>query len=454
MIDIRALVDVDNATQSKRIFWDEDIFQLELERVFARCWLFLTHESLLREPGDFFTTRMGLDEVIVLRQRDGSIKAFLNHCTHRGMKLCMAESGNVKGFSCNYHGWGFGIDGELKGVPAEDEAYGPSFDRSKHGLRKVPRVESYRGFVFGCLDADAPSLEEYLGGIGPLMDAWADVPGGVELLGPPSRSIVAGNWKVPTENFIGDAYHVPWSHASANAALGAAVDVKFMCGPDVGFQVTSRNGHGLGILYGAATITAGIMFPAIRDWHVKRGAELKEKHGEQRAALYDGHWNAAIFPNFCYLFGTNTFKLWNPIGPNRMEILTWTMVEKDMPEELKQSVRIAADRLFGMAGTLESDDLDNFDYCNRPNQGFVTRQGVVSCRMGQGNEWEDPALPDLVVGEYISELGYRGFYRFYADCMATGGWEELQATTAGWKERLLSKSVRAGNPKIEEWEIG
>lgn len=439
MVNIRELVDVENATQSKRIFWDQDIYELELERIFARCWLFLTHESLIPNAGDFVTTRMGEDDVIVLRQRDGSVKAFLNHCTHRGMKLCMAEAGNARGFSCNYHGWGFGIDGQLKGVPAEQEAYGKNFDRSRLALRPVPKVDSYRGFIFGCMDPDAPTLVDYLGGIGPLMDAWADLPGGVELVGPPSRSIVSGNWKVPTENFIGDAYHVPWSHASANEALGAGVDVKVMCNPELGFQVTSRNGHGLGILYGAGPITAGIMFPSIREWNQRRTAELTEKFGEWRATLYNGHWNAAIFPNCCYLFGTNSFKIWNPIGPNQIEILTWTIVEKEMPDSLKDNVRTAANRLFGTAGTLESDDIDNFDYCNRPNQGYVTRRGVVTCQMGMGNEREDPRLPDLVTGDYISELGYRGFYRFYADCMATGNWDELNAATARWKDDLLGK---------------
>jgi 3-phenylpropionate/trans-cinnamate dioxygenase alpha subunit len=440
MVDIRQLIDVENATQSKRIFWEQEIYQLELERIFARCWIFLTHECLIPNVGDFVTAKMGQDEVIVLRQRDGSIKAFLNHCTHRGMKLCMAEAGNARGFSCNYHGWGFGIDGELRGVPGEEEAYGKNFDKSRLGLRPVAKVESFRGFIFGCLDPKAPTLAEYLGEIGPLMDAWADVPGGIELLGPPSRSIVNGNWKVPTENFVGDAYHVPWSHASINKVLmPMPLDVKMIAGPDVGFQVTSRNGHGLGVMYGAGVITVGLMYPELREWNARRKEELTEKVGAWRAQLYEGHWDGAIFPNCSYLFGTNTFKVWNPIGPNQLEILTWAIVEKDMPENVKNAARSAANRTFGSAGTLESDDIDNFDYCNRPNEGYVTRQGVVTCQMGMGEEREDPNFPGLVVGNFVSELAYRGFYRFYADCMSAKDWEELNASTADWKKSHLGK---------------
>lgn len=437
MVNITELVDVENATQSKRIFWEQDIYQQELERIFARCWLFLTHESLIPNAGDFVTTKMGEDGVIVLRQRDGSIKAFLNYCRHRGMKLCMAESGNARGFSCNYHGWTFGIDGELKGVPAEQEVYGKDFDKSGLGLRLVPKLESYRGFIFGCLDPEAPTLADYLGDMGPLMDAWADVPGGIELLGPPSRSIIQANWKVPTENLVGDSYHVARSHASANKALGVELDVKMIAVPQVGFQATSRNGHGLGVMYGAGGITAGALFPEIQEWRLRRQEELREKYGERRAMLYSAHWNASIFPNCSYLFGTGAFKVWNPIGPNQVEILTWTIAEKDMPEDLKHKVKTAAHWAFGTAGTIESDDLDNFDYCNRPNQGHVTRQDVVTSQMGMGNEREDADFPGLVVGDFVSELGSRGFYRFYADCMDANDWDEINTRTADWKQKTL-----------------
>ncbi|HMP55273.1 MAG TPA: Rieske 2Fe-2S domain-containing protein, partial [Novosphingobium sp.] len=249
MIDIRNLVDVENATQSRLIFGDPEIYQLELERIFARCWLFLTHESLVPAAGDFVVTKMGEDEVIVWRQRDGGIKVFLNVCTHRGMRLCQAESGNAKGLSCNYHGWAFAVDGALSAVPAEEAIYGAGLDKCKLGLRAVPRVEIRNGFIFGCMDAGAPSLAEYLGDAAWYFDIWSDVPGGVELLGPPARSIMTCNWKSPTENFIGDSYHVGWTHAPVLAAMsgGAPPPQAAFVGDETSFQMTSRYGHGLGI---------------------------------------------------------------------------------------------------------------------------------------------------------------------------------------------------------------
>ncbi|MFX8500681.1 Rieske 2Fe-2S domain-containing protein, partial [Acinetobacter baumannii] len=77
--------------------------QLEIERIFARAWLFLGHESLLPKPGDFITTYMAEDKVILSHQSDGSFRAFINSCTHRGNQICHADSGNAKAFVCNYH---------------------------------------------------------------------------------------------------------------------------------------------------------------------------------------------------------------------------------------------------------------------------------------------------------------------------------------------------------------
>src|SRR5438128_1344740 len=110
-MDLTRLVDTQDASQQKTIFADEEIYRLEMERVFGRCWLFLAHESQIPNPGDFFSTYMGEDAVIVVRGQDGKVRAFLNTCSHRGNKVTFAESGNTKTFTCNYHGWCYATDG-------------------------------------------------------------------------------------------------------------------------------------------------------------------------------------------------------------------------------------------------------------------------------------------------------------------------------------------------------
>src|ERR671925_1017649 len=122
-MDVNHLVDVESGLISRRIFIERALYEQELEQIFARCWLFLCHESQIPQPGDFFTTYMGEDPVLVVRDSAGQVGAFLNVCRHRGNRLCRADTGNAATFTCAYHGWTYGNDGQLVGVPYFKEAY-------------------------------------------------------------------------------------------------------------------------------------------------------------------------------------------------------------------------------------------------------------------------------------------------------------------------------------------
>ena len=440
MVNPNELVDVANGVQSKRLFWDQDIYEQELEHVFGRGWLFLTHESQIPNYGDFVTAYMGEDAVIVVRQRDGSTKAFLNSCTHRGNRLCHADSGNAKAFTCNYHGWSFAADGTLAAVPLEHEVYRDEIDRSQWGLRPVAQVESFHGFVFGCFDPQAPDLKEYLGDMAWYMETFMATGGGASLVGPPMKSILRCNWKTQTENFIGDAYHVGWTHGAALQVIGGPLAglsgnaaIPF---DDVGLQITTRHGHGFGAIWDSG--------PAIHrdsDAYQRYQAEqmplVKSQLGDARARLFSAHWNSGIFPNCSFLYGTNTWKVWNPRGPNEVEVWTWTLVQNAMSDDLKREIVRRAVETFGTAGTLESDDGDNMEASTWMNRGFQTRKGVMNSAMGLGYEGPHPDLPGVIGQGFIGETSQRGFYRFWAEMMQARSWKEMHAADGRWMESLL-----------------
>ena len=97
-METKGLIDSDNGLISRRIFIEPEIYQQELEQIFARCWLSLCHETQIPNPGDFFTTYMGQDPVLVVRDSHGKVNAYLNICRHRGNRLCRADTGNASAF--------------------------------------------------------------------------------------------------------------------------------------------------------------------------------------------------------------------------------------------------------------------------------------------------------------------------------------------------------------------
>ena len=241
--NVSHLIDSERGLMDHSVFIDPVIYQQELEQIFARCWLFLCHESSIPNTGDFFSTYMGEDPVLVTRDANGKIGAFLNVCRHRGNRVCRADAGNASAFVCAYHGWTYGSDGKLIAVPSLKEAYYDELDTSKWGLAPVAQVDSYKGLVFGTFDPTAPSLSDYLGEAKWYLDNFFDRrEGGVEVFGGMHKWVVPCNWKFPAENFAGDNYHVAWSHLSAirtNFSSGASVKNASARGPNVGLETAT-----------------------------------------------------------------------------------------------------------------------------------------------------------------------------------------------------------------------
>src|SRR4249920_67820 len=211
------LYDWDELVQEDRvhrlIYTDPAIFQAEMTNIFGAVWVYLGHESQIPSNDDFITVRLGLRPLILLRDADGKIRALFNRCTHRGTTLCRKDKGSARTFTCPYHGWSYLNSGKLRAVPWPD-GYACDFKDSKYNVAQVPRVESYRGFIFATLNADAPPLLDYLGPITQPIDEWLDRnPGGKVTVCEANRFKYKGNWKLAYDN-SGDGYHVIYSHQS------------------------------------------------------------------------------------------------------------------------------------------------------------------------------------------------------------------------------------------------
>jgi naphthalene 1,2-dioxygenase subunit alpha len=442
------IVSESGLTQKHMMHGDKEIFQRELETVFARNWLFLTHDSLIPSPGDYVTAKMGVDEVIVSRQNDGSVRAFLNVCRHRGKTLVHSEAGNAKGFVCSYHGWGFGYNGELQGVPFEKELYGDVLDKKCFGLREVARVESFHGFIYGCFDADAPPLKDYLGDAAWYLEPMFAHSGGLELVGPPGKVVIKANWKAPAENFVGDAYHVGWTHASSlrtGKSVFTSLAGNAMLPPEgAGLQMTSKYGSGMGVLWdGYSGVHGEELVPELMAFGGAKQERLKKDIGEIRARIYRSHLNCTIFPNNSILTCSGVFKVWNPIDENTTEVWTYAIVEKDMPEDLKQRFVDSVHRTFGTAGYFESDDNDNMETESQNASKYQTGKYDIVSNLGYGGDvYGDEKYPGVVGKSAIGETSYRGFYRAYGAHLRSSNWAEFEKISKDWHAELTKTTDR------------
>jgi phenylpropionate dioxygenase-like ring-hydroxylating dioxygenase large terminal subunit len=343
------------------VYTDPAIFATEMQKVFGGSWVFLLHEAEIPEPNDFKVVTVGRRPTIVTRTSGAKIAAILNRCTHRGSPVCTAESGKAKTFICPYHNWTFNNAGDLISVPFPD-GYGTAFDLKSRHLGRFPRVESYRGFVFGCLNADVEPLVQWLGAAREIIDWAVDKdtigPNGVRVV-KGAQMVFRGNWKHQNDNNA-DGYHTPFLHKSMNTMnrerhgggkwLSHVSDNTPMICQYLG------NGHKLGdhrVAVRSAWDQARPM-PG-RETH---GEAIAEKAGKDCASKYldltgRSGINLVIYPNLL-LLGHGCFAVYEPVDVALTNVRYYTTLLNDAPEELN-TLRVRFEEDFNNVGA--RDDL-------------------------------------------------------------------------------------------------
>lgn len=397
------------------IFSDPAVFDLEVERVFGKSWLYVGHASEIPDPGDYVTRQMGVDPVVVARDENRQIRVLLNVCRHRGMRVCRADLGNSSHFRCPYHGFTYKNTGDLTGVPFQHEAYDTPVDKGQFGLLPA-RVEVYAGLIFATWNSNAEPLDQYLGEMKWYLDLVAGR-GEMEVIGPPHKWEIAMNWKLGVENFMSDGYHTTYAHASL-VSLGAVPTVTFA---KHGVHIVLPRGHGLGIgMPARRPIFDAALFP------------IFERHlaPEQAALLAQmTHLHASVFPNFSLLISTvrlkgrpvsmTTLRMWRPKGPQKLDVYSWFLVERDAPAEWKELSRQSYILTFSASGIFEQDDAEIFTQITANSASAIVRDRLSYLYL-QG--MDRPRVPDfpgpgLVYEGNFSEANARGFYQQWLRCM-------------------------------------
>ena len=372
------------------LYCDEAIFREEVEKIWFRTWVYIGHESEIPQTNDFVTKSLGPMPVLMVRDMKGEVRLLLNRCPHRGNAVCVQEKGNRARFTCPYHSWTFANDGRLIGY-AFPEGYRDA-PKNELGLGQVPRVESYRGFVFGCMDPDVIPLEEHLAGARRTLDQACDnsPTGEIEVTAGFLKHRTRANWKFILENEC-DGYHPAFVHSSifsvSDSQIGSIYGDDAVC-------VTRALGQGH---------TEVDVRPEFRrrdeplSWFGTTAARLpayvqqmNAAYGEEKAReiMIDGMPHVMIFPNL-FIAEIQIFVI-QPVSANE-SIQNVTAIQFKGAPDMNRRLRQQTMGSVGPAGFLLADDTEMYE------------------RNQRGLEIRDPEWLFLKRGEHRERLDEDGY---------------------------------------------
>jgi len=207
----------DEAAQSLPawLYYDQDFFDLEREKIFLPAWHLVGHVSDLQKPGDYLTFKLYNEIAFVVRGKDGQLRGFHNVCRHRAARMVDGDYGNCgRTLTCPYHAWTYQLDGRLTGVPYLDQY--ENFDKAEHGLTPV-ETDVFAGFVFLRFVSGGPSLKDYMAPVAEELAIYKTAE--MQPLRHVGNRIREVNWKNATDNYV-DALHIRVAHDGLHGLLG------------------------------------------------------------------------------------------------------------------------------------------------------------------------------------------------------------------------------------------
>ena len=418
----------------RSVYADPGLFELEMERIFGRAWLVMGHESQVRAAGDFFTTRLAREPVIVVRQEDGSVAVLVNRCAHLGATVCAERRGNTQRFVCPYHGWSYDTAGQLRAVPIPSGYKNENL--SPLGLRRVPRVAMYRGFIFASAAPSGPSLEEFLGPASASFDDFVDrAPGGeLEVAGGIFKHAYHGNWKLMLENHL-DGVHPAHVHASSVAVArgapepGAPGEEHYF---DIAVRQTRQNGapeslwesigvwatprgHGwLGDYHTDTRLVAGLGNPVFDEYRRRLAARVGKAETERILGVT--RWNTIVYPSCSFMGQFRQLRIIHPVAVDRSVVYTYSFRMKDAPLQMFRDTIAFANVVNGTGSWVLTDDLEVYE---RVQRGFGS--GAVEWAYigrGHGADFDEPDGTRRG-GTGTSEVFIRAQFRAWLDYMTS-----------------------------------
>jgi phenylpropionate dioxygenase-like ring-hydroxylating dioxygenase large terminal subunit len=411
---------VENDRVHGRVYTDPAIFEEEMDKIYSQGWVYVGHANEIPRPGDFRVTDVGAQSVIMVRDDGGNVQLLMNRCAHRANAVCQVERGNASFFRCAYHGWTYRNTGDLASVTYQDR-YDGSFRKEDNGLRKPPRVGTYRGFIFASFSPVGISLDEHLGErVKEQIDLFVDLSpqGELDVTAGVHKYGYRANWKFQVENSM-DGYHANFVHQSffENVRRRTGLNLTdFASSQSLAQTRDLGNGHVM-IDFGPYNKANGPRMGAMMRT-TESGKAYKEaliaKHGQTRTEelLTARGTHLLVFPNLV-LIGVQ-IRIIRPIKVDQTEVFLYPTLLAGAPHELNLARLRGHEAFYGPAGGGATDDLEMFER----NQIGLSARVNPWLILSRGREQESLDANGTIVGQITDEVTQRGIWRQWKKVMS------------------------------------